>query len=103
LMPLYLILGVSLRSSAWFLRLGFQSGVLARRALSERRRASARSRPPVEDSPLIAPVSNLGSFPVKLGLVFGARFQSGRSNQFANSSTALENSALSSLVSWRAR
>jgi hypothetical protein len=72
-MPSIYFWGFPCEARLSFLGLGFQSGVLARRALSERRRASARSRTPVEDSPLTAPLSNSGGFPVKLGLVFGAR------------------------------
>ena len=58
-------------------RLGFWSLAVSLvywpKALTKRRRASARSRPPVKDSPLTAPLSNSGGFPVKLGLVLGAR------------------------------
>ena len=51
----------------------FQSRLVLAEGRVFRRRALARSRTPVVDSPLTAPLSNSGGFPVKLGLVFGAR------------------------------
>ena len=50
----------------------FQSRLVLAEGRVFRRRALARSRTPVVDSPLTATLPNSGGFPVKLGLVFGA-------------------------------